>query len=80
MKQLNIKLRDEEREEIYINAKKTNSTVTDYCKSLILGHEIENTITAQTVDRLIEFWKELQKTNISEELLEKLKQIILSLK
>jgi hypothetical protein len=80
MKQLNIKLTKEEELIIYTNAKKTNQTLTDYCKRLILGYEVINITNEQAIISLIAYWQKLQSMNIDERLLEELKQIITSCK
>jgi len=80
MPQINFRITEQEKESLQKNADKTSSTLTDYCKKLILGYEVENITPEQTIEQLIELWEDMQSKNIPQNILDKLKQIILNCK
>jgi len=77
MPTISFRVSEEENASIEKEAKKTSSTKTDFCKRLVLGHEVNNITAYQTIDKLIALWQELQKENTKQEILDKLKAIIL---
>jgi hypothetical protein len=77
MPTISFRLSEEENLSIEKEAKKTSSTKTDYCKKLVLGHEVVNITPYQTIDKLIDLWEELDKQNLEKKYLDKLKAIIL---
>lgn len=79
MPTISFRVTEEENTSIEQQSKKTSSTKTDYCKRLVLGHEVKNITAYQTIDKLIALWQELQKENTKQELLDKLKAIILEM-
>jgi len=77
MPQINFRLTEEEKEELKEKAAKTSSSLSDFCKKLILGYEVVNITPYQTIDKLINLWSELEEKNIDKQSLAKLKNIIL---
>jgi len=77
MPTISFRVTEQENKIIEKEAGKTSSTKTDFCKKLILGYEVVNITPYQTINKLIDFWEELQKEDIKQEILDKLKAIIL---
>ncbi len=76
-KMINFRVTEEEREYIENNANKTSVSLTDYCKRLVLNHEVVNITSHQTINKLIDLWQEMEAKKVSPDILEKLKNIIL---
>jgi hypothetical protein len=74
---INFRITEEEQKKLKEKAAKTNSTMTDMCKRLVLGYEVENITSVKTIQALIELWQEMSDKKISQDILDKLKKIIL---
>lgn len=77
MPTISFRVTEEENNLIEAEAKKTSSTKTDYCKKLVLNHEVVNITSHQTINKLIDLWQEMEDKKVSPNILEKLKNIIL---
>ena len=80
MPQINFRITEQEKESLQKSADKTSSTLSDYCKKLILGYEVENITQEHTISALIELWEQMQAKGIQQEIIDQLKQIILECK
>lgn len=77
MPTISFRVTEEENSQIEKEAAKTSATKTDYCKKLVLGNKVKNITAYQTIDKLIILWQELKNENVKQEILDKLKAIIL---
>lgn len=80
MPTISFRVSEEENSLIKKEASKTSSTKTDYCKKLVLNHEVVNITTHQTINKLIDLWQEMEAKKVSADILDKLKIIILECK